>query len=62
MRRWIFNILAAVSLVLCLAVAGLWVRSYWCCDNVAHLLPADGRIAADGTGLPISVGPAHVWT
>ena len=31
MKRRIFNILAAVSLVLCLATAGLWVRSYWPC-------------------------------
>jgi hypothetical protein len=29
MKRRIPNILAAVSLVLALAVAGLWVRSYW---------------------------------
>ena len=29
MRRRIFNILAAVSLVLCVASAGLWVRSYY---------------------------------
>ncbi len=35
MRRRIFNILAAVSLLLCLAVAGLWVRSYWRLDAVA---------------------------
>ena len=29
MKRRLFNILAALSLVLCLATAGLWVRSYW---------------------------------
>ena len=28
MKRRLFNILAAVSLVLCLATAGVWVRSY----------------------------------
>ena len=28
-KRRVFTILAAVSLVLCLATAGLWVRSYW---------------------------------
>ena len=31
--RWTFNALAAASLLLCLATAGLWVRSYWVCDQ-----------------------------
>src|SRR5437868_12938366 len=31
--RWTFNTLAAASLLLCLATAGLWVRSYWVCDE-----------------------------
>ena len=30
--RWTFHALAAASLLLCLATAGLWVRSYWVCD------------------------------
>src|SRR5438477_5814361 len=30
--RWTFNALAAASLLLCLATAGLWVRSYWVQD------------------------------
>ncbi len=35
--RWrIFSILAAVSLLLCLATAGLWVRSYWRMDTVSR--------------------------
>jgi hypothetical protein len=29
MKRWLFNILGAVSLLLALAVAGLWVRGGW---------------------------------
>ena len=29
MKRRLFNILASVSLVLCLATAGVWVWSYW---------------------------------
>jgi hypothetical protein len=35
MRRWIriaFNTVTAISLVLALLVAGLWVRSYWIAD------------------------------
>ena len=27
MRRWLFNIVAGASLVLCVAFGGLWVRS-----------------------------------
>ena len=30
--RWTFNTLAAASLLLCLATAGLWVRGYWVAD------------------------------
>ncbi len=37
------NILAAMSLALCLATAGVWVRSYWCLDGVAfRTVPRDG--------------------
>ena len=32
--RRLFTILSAVSLVLCLALVGLWVRSYWRLDSV----------------------------
>ncbi len=32
MRRWCFNILAAVTLLVCVATVGLWVRSYWVSD------------------------------
>jgi hypothetical protein len=38
MKRRLFNILAAVSLVMALAVAGLWVRSYWRDDFVSARL------------------------
>src|SRR4051812_14755161 len=33
-RRRMLNLAAAVSLILMLAVAGLWVRSYWRCDHI----------------------------
>ena len=32
--RWTFNTLAAASLLLCLATAGLLVRSYWAPDQL----------------------------
>jgi hypothetical protein len=34
MRRRVFNLLAAVSLLAGIAVAGVWVRSYWASDYV----------------------------
>jgi hypothetical protein len=38
MKRRLFNILAAVSLVLALAVAGLWVRSvFWAADYFCYM-------------------------
>lgn len=32
MRRRLFNLAAAVSLLLCLAIIGQWIRSYWFTD------------------------------
>jgi hypothetical protein len=34
MKRRLFNLAAAVSLVMMLATVGLWVRSYWRTDSV----------------------------
>src|SRR5260370_41792820 len=34
LRRRLFNLAATVSLVLCVATAALWVRSYWRCDLI----------------------------
>src|SRR5450759_233461 len=34
MRRWIFKILAVLSLLSFMATVALWVRSYWTCDCV----------------------------
>ena len=35
MRPWLLNILTTFSLLLCVAVAALWVRSYWSADDWA---------------------------
>lgn len=32
--RWLLNALTTLSLLLCVAAVGLWVRSYWRCDNI----------------------------
>jgi len=34
MRRWLLNIVTALSLVLLLATVALWARSYWISDTV----------------------------
>ena len=46
MWRKLFNIAAAISLVLCTAVVAVWVRSYWVSD---HMLFAD----VQGTTVPL---------
>jgi hypothetical protein len=35
-RRWLFNGLAATSLLACIATATLWVRSYWVCQALVE--------------------------
>ena len=32
-KRRLFNLLAGLSLLLCLAISAMWVRSYWVCDG-----------------------------
>ena len=36
MKRRVFNLAAALSLMLCLATVALWVRSYWVRDDVMY--------------------------
>jgi hypothetical protein len=36
-RRWLFNGLVALSLVLCAATVGGWIRSYWRHDEIPFL-------------------------
>jgi hypothetical protein len=44
MRRRLFNVLTAVSLLLCAATCGLWVRSYWVDDSFFWTDKAPSRI------------------
>ena len=37
LRRYIFNTLTVVSLLLLLAVVGLWVDSYWHYASIVHM-------------------------
>jgi hypothetical protein len=69
-KRRLFNLLSAMSLVLCIATVGLWARSHWKFDdfglNVGNELPfacfsLDGDIQ-----LCFSTGPTRLggtgWT
>jgi len=40
MRRWLFNFSAAISLLLCLALLALWVRTHFASDSFEYLRPA----------------------
>jgi hypothetical protein len=46
MKRRLFNLLAAVSLVLCVATAVLWVRSHLVCDHLVFLPQAGGTLVS----------------
>ncbi len=45
-RRYILNALTVLSLLLCVATAALWVRSYRVLDSYQSFRPADGRLIA----------------
>lgn len=49
MRRCIFTLLSALSLLLCVAIALLWPRSYFIGDALTIDLPQFGRPLADDT-------------
>jgi hypothetical protein len=36
MRQKLFHVMAGLSLLLCVAAAGFWVRSYWRLDGLSH--------------------------
>ena len=44
MRRKLFTLCSAVSLLLCAAVGLSWVRSYWLCDIITRGGPLGGTI------------------
>ncbi len=48
LRRYIFNTLTVVSVLLMLGVVGLWVRSYWVADDFRYFgsqLPSDPALS-----------------
>jgi hypothetical protein len=60
MRRRLLNLLTALSLLLCVAVAALWVRSYWRYDQVNWFSADSGLCLASGDGiLAVMFGPNY---
>jgi len=63
-RRLLFNVITAVSLLLSVAVAGLWVRSYWIYDVVGFPLVKPQHFATlsearGGVQLTVNVGDSN---
>ena len=50
MRRSLLNLLTALSLLLCVAVCGLWVRSYSVQDVIQYVTAQGWQIAASSQG------------
>ena len=48
MKKWFFNFMAGLSLLLCLATAGLWVRSYWKWGDVRYVWLANSDLISCG--------------
>jgi hypothetical protein len=50
--RWLFHAAALFSLLLCVSVVTMWIRSYWVCDHPTHW----GRAHADPNQLGYVIG------
>ena len=62
MRRRLFTFFAALSLLLCVAVCGLWVRSYWHSDAVVAYGATKTHGVLSRRGVVYLVRePAAVW-
>lgn len=66
-RRRLFTIVSAISLVLCFATVGLWVRSYWRHDSVTNVRLVQGARASFGASsfpgtLELSAGRLRAQT
>src|SRR5215212_6953878 len=59
MRRRLLNLLTVVSLVLCVALAALWARSFFVCDSF-DWETADGRAGFTNLYGRLGFGIVHV--
>jgi hypothetical protein len=62
MRRHLFTILSAVSLLLCVMTAVLWVRSYWVADKIQINRPAWREVATYKGRLYLAGSPNSTYS
>src|SRR4051794_6051105 len=55
-RRWLFNLVASMSLLVCIAAGGLWVRSYLA-RTTGPMVWFDGSGGAVFRAVALSAGP-----
>jgi hypothetical protein len=55
MRRKLFNVLSAVSLVLCVATAVMWVRSVSQCDSIYYTAESGARLSISDNTFVLNV-------
>src|SRR5208282_6528048 len=60
LRRWLFNVLAGVSLLLCVATVAMWVRSYWRVEWIGHYERCHYHTAHDPSR-PSTSQPLHFY-
>jgi hypothetical protein len=62
-KRRLFNVLAAGSLVLCVATLSLWVRGNWQCDHVRWFSANYGvSFASANSVMMLTIGPNYKGT
>ena len=61
MKRRLLNLLTALSLLLCVAVCFLWVRSYWVSEGVAWLVADDG-VGQRGYSFSSDIGVLQIYS
>jgi hypothetical protein len=70
LARWLLNALTVLSLLLCVAVVGFWVRSYswldevdsWGADSHLSLISHDGSLTVERQNVGSTVHPNWRWT
>ena len=60
MKRRLLNLLTALSLVLCVAVLALWVRSHWVRDTVEWANTDDPYVGNPRVSLPLFVDSSEI--
>ena len=61
LRRYILNTLTVVSLLLMLAMVGLWVRSYWVCYFTGFISGLLGNLLDSFLNFSTSASSCFIW-